>query len=166
MKKIYILALVLLSLTLLGCGGNHNAKKSSIDNDIMEYHNQLEDIKNLNISIEYLPLKHTALNISVSIANNTDHDILLLHEIKSPLYFSVIEDGVKINHIDANIDFLEGGEIMKPGTFQFYNIDIATWFYTHKGTHRYEITLEPINGWKSNTIEFDAKLTKDGGKPE
>lgn len=163
MKKTYILALVLLSFSLLSCGGNKKSLKNN-NNDLAEYNRKLKDMKNLDIQIAYLPQQKSELNISVTITNNTDHDIVLFNDRRLPRIFSVIEDGNTIHAIDVHILTEESETVIKTGTSLHDSYDISTWYYTHKGTHRYEITREPLEEWKSNTIEFDATLTEDGGK--
>jgi len=163
-----LLTLVLLSLTLLSCGSNSNKKSFNNDSDksTEEYDRKIKDMKNLDINIEYRPQQNTELNIFVKITNNTDHDIVIFPEIHLPLLFTVIEDGNIINPISININIDETEIVMKAGTSRYSNYDISYYYYIHKGTHRYEITREPLEGWKSNTIEFDATLTKNGGRHE
>jgi len=117
-------------------------------------------LKDLDIVIEHLPLEGKPLNISVGITNNTDRNILLLHDYAAaPDRFSVIEDGKNITS-DIIINYAEGGTILHPEASFYRNVDISLWYRVTKGTHRYEITYE-----SSNTLEFEATLTKDGYYP-
>ena len=147
------------SLYLVGCGSNNSGNtKQNFNND--KYTQQLEDLKDLDIVIEHFPLEGKPLNISVGIENNTDRNILLLHDYAaSPCRFSVIEDGKKLAK-EVIINYVEGGTILQPEASFYRNVDISFCYRVTKGTHKYEITYE-----SSNTLEFETTLQKDW-KPE
>jgi len=156
-NKQILTLLSLCSLCFISCGSNNSGNtKQNFNND--KYTQQIEDMKNLDISIEYIPSKEYPLNISVGITNNTDHNILLFHDYAAaPQLFSVIEDGRTIPCL-VLINYVEGGEILQPGASFFDTVPISYFYAVTKGTHNYEITYQT-----SNTLEFDITLTRDGG---
>jgi len=160
-NKQILIIITLCSLYFVGCGSSGDTKQLS-NNE--QYTKDIEDMKNLDITIEHLPSEGHPLNISVSITNNTDHNILLLNDYKILFNsFSIIEDGKKVSYIGPIFNTKEGGTILKSGlSYNDKKINISEFYAVTKGTHRYEIILSPFNGWKSNTLEFDATLLKDG----
>jgi len=123
-----------------------------------------KDIKNLNITIQHLLSKEQPLTISLNITNNTNHDILLPHGYKALLEsFSLLEDNKQVPYIGSFNLKNKNKLIIKSGTsYHNNNINLSKLYVVNKGTHSYEITLFPSVEWKSNTLEFDATLLKDG----
>ena len=161
-KQIFTLV-TLCSLCFISCDNNNSGDtQQSANSD--KYTQQLEDMKNLDITIEHLPSEGHPLNISVDIVNNTDHNILLLNAYNMSFQsLSIIEDGKKVPYIGPFVSPAEGGTILNSGrSHSDDNINISEFYAVTKGTHRYEITLSPLDGWNSNTLEFDATLRKNG----
>ena len=165
-KKILTL-ITLCSLCFISCGSNNSGNtKQNFNND--KYTKDIEDIKNLDVTIELHSSKKHPLSISLDIANNTNQNILLPNKYKGSYNtFKIIEDGKEIDYIGPTIEPSDDGTVLQPETsYHYNNIDISKFYATTNGTHRYEITLQLIDDWSSNTLEFDATLTKNGAPKE